>query len=152
MFQNPMDSTLSLHSMFQLSPLPPLCNSPMSISPTADTVLPPSLKHRSQSLCDAPSSSSLDTQLHLPTPYSLLKDTDSITDMLTAVWQLYNIVKIRAGLTKANTIMDMLTHWSPWPPPPPWARRALGRHLRGWPLHYFISPISACIICIYEIY
>ena len=49
-------------SMFQLSPLPPLCNSPISVSPTADTVLPPSLKRRSQSLRDAPSSSSLDTQ------------------------------------------------------------------------------------------
>jgi len=101
-----MDDTSSPHSMFQLSPLPPLCNSPMSVSPTADTVLPPSLKHRSQSLRDAPSSSSLDTQLHLPTPYSLLNDTDSIADTLAAVRQLYKIVKIRAGLTKVNTIMD----------------------------------------------
>jgi len=49
-------------SIFQLSPSP-LSNSPISVSPTADTtILPPSLKRRSQSLRDISSSSSLNTQ------------------------------------------------------------------------------------------
>ncbi|KAF8807149.1 hypothetical protein BYT27DRAFT_7337900 [Phlegmacium glaucopus] len=49
-------------SIFQLSPSP-LSNSPLSVSPAVDTtILPPSLKRRSQPLHDVSNSSSLNTQ------------------------------------------------------------------------------------------
>ena len=48
-------------SMFHRSPSS-ISNSPISLSPTVDTILPPSLKRRSQSLRHTLSSSSLNTQ------------------------------------------------------------------------------------------